>query len=117
MRELRHDFRAVYGVSYDDVPAGEAVDLVLTLPAGSLYRASLDPHAAWSGTEARLADLEDNQARMMQLYATGSTEGAPRLPRPWDARDAAAREAAQERARAKARDVKRRIEETEWREV
>ena len=107
MRLLRHDFRRWYGCSYDEVPAEEAVDLVLTLPRGSLYRASLRPFGEWTEEREAAADIQDSVARLAQLVAKGTTEGAPTVVRPSDleARAAASR---------RARDVRRRIEGTNW---
>lgn len=110
MRELRHDFRAVYGVAYDDVPTDEAVDLVLTLPRGSMWRASRRPYGEWSDADERAADVVDALSRFMTLYATGSTEGARLATRPRDME-----EAAMERERA--RRAKEAIESTVWEEA
>ena len=76
LRELRHDFRAYYHCRYDDVDPDEAVDLIATLPQGSLYRASLDPHLAWSDERHDLADIKDLIVMSMHLSATGSTVSA-----------------------------------------
>lgn len=110
MRELRHDFRRVYGVAYDDVPTDEAVDLVLTLPRGSLWRSSRRPFGEWTDEDERAADVMDAFSRFMTLYATGSTEGAQTVTRPADMEAASA-----ERDRAKrAKDL---IENTVWEEA
>ena len=41
------------------MPVGEAIDLVLTLPAGSMYAASKDPYQAWTDERRALADIRD----------------------------------------------------------
>lgn len=110
MRELRHDFRAVYGVAYDEVPTDEAVDLVLTLPRGSAWRAAGVAHGEWGDAREDSADVVDMLARVIQLVATGSTEGAWRVTRPSDLRRMDAE-------RARAAEARRRMDETEWEEV
>lgn len=110
LRELRHDFRAYYHCRYDDVDPDEAVDLIATLPQGSLYRASLDPHLAWSDERHDLADIKDLIVMSMHLSATGSTEGSRMVVRPGTLEDT-------ERARMLARQARERIEQTEWRDV
>lgn len=89
---------------------GEAVDLALTLPAGSLYMAAVDPHLAWPDGRHDLADVKDMLYRLMWLYATGSTEGAPSVVRPGVREDTA-------RARERAVAAREYIEQTEWREA
>lgn len=111
MRELRHDFRAFYGTSYDWVGPGEAVDLVLTLPRGSLYMGAVDPHLAWADARHDAADIKDMLAALTQMLSSaGTTEGAPRVVRPGTREDTA-------RARARASAARDYIEGTEWREV
>lgn len=110
MRELRHDFRRYYGCSYDSVEPGEAVDLVLTLPRGSLYRSSLSPYGEWDDARESAADVVDAIYALIAYQARGTTKDAPKLTRPSDmeARDAAAK---------RSREVRRRIAETKWEEV
>lgn len=110
MRELRHDFRATYHVAYEDVPADEAVDLIETLPAGSLWRSSLVEFGEWDEAREGRADVVDMLWKLMQLVATGSTEGAPQVTRPGDLR---ARRADAERAR----EVRERMRNTRWEEA
>lgn len=110
VRQLRHDFRAVYHVSYDEVPADEAVDLILTLPRGSLWRASRMEFGEWTDEEERHAELVDEVERLIALLARGTTEGAQRVTRPADLR---ARKADAERARS----VRERIQSTKWEDV
>lgn len=108
---LRHDFRATYGCSYDEVPTDEAIDLVRTLGPGSLYRASLDPRDGWTNQEHQLADVADGISRLTHMLSDArTTEGADLAVRPGHAE-------AQAAAIARARDVRRHIEETEWEEV
>ena len=111
MRELRHDFRAYYHVRYEDVDVDEAIDLVLTLPLGSRWRARRDPDAAWTLDQYRLADLVDSvNILSWQLSQNAEDWEPPRLERPGDA-------SRREAYREKARDAKRRLEETKWEEV
>lgn len=110
VRELRHDFRALYHVSYDEVPTDEAVDLVLTLPRGSLWRSSREEFGEWTDEEERHAEVIDEVERLIRLIATGTTEGSQRLTRPADLR---ARKADSERARS----VRERIKQTKWEDV
>lgn len=110
MRELRHDFRRIYGIAYDDVPLDEAVDLVLTLPRGSLYRASKRPYGEWTAAEESAADIVDSIERLIALYASGTTEGSQRKMRPQTLEAA-------DRERERAERARRRIEETVWEEV
>lgn len=85
----------------------EAVDLIATLPEGSLYRASRLRHGELTEMERLALDVIDELRRFEQLFATGTTEGAIRAVRPETLRDA-------ERRRESARAASRAIEETEW---
>lgn len=107
MRELRHDFRAYYHVRYEDVDPEEAVDLILTLPAGSAWRDARSPYGSWSEEREGTADVLDQIARFMWLFATGSTEGVQLVTRPSDL-------ARQEAARRRAKAARERMETTEW---
>lgn len=111
MRELRHDFRAVYHVAYDDVPAGEAIDLIETLPLGSAYMAATDPCAAWTDERRALADIKDAvRACLRRLSGDRSAIRFPSSERPEDGA----------RARvelARVRETCRRINETRWEAV
>lgn len=111
MRELRHDFRTVYHVAYDDVPAGEAIDLIETLPAGSMYAAATNPYKAWSDERRALADIQDSiRACLRRLSCDRSVIQFPLTPRPEDqVRAKAERERAQE--------AQKRISETRWEAV
>lgn len=106
VRELRHDFRRIYGVCYDDVYVDEAVDLIATLPAGSLYMASMSPELAWPAWRQALADLQDD-VWAASLASAGYRGDMPRVPRPQDAPIRA-------RERERAAAAKSIIEETKW---
>lgn len=114
MRELRHDFRAYYHCCYDEVEPDEAIDLIATLPPGSLWRAALDPHNALAeGTELSLQLVETVRAIASALM--GGEELAKRAdvfryPRPWDRADQGA-------ARAKAQAAAERLNNGKWRDV
>lgn len=111
MRQLVADFRREYHVSYHDVPTGEAVQLASMLREGSDYLAALDPHLAWTRQEHELADIYDAVERFLMMKSSaGTTEGARRMPRPGQAEDARAE-------RERARDVRARIDDTEWEAV
>ena len=111
MRELRHDFRTFYHVRYEDVEVDEAIDLVLTLPLGSKWRAKRDPDAEWTIDQYRLADLVDSLNVLIWQLSSNSSEWEPqRIERPGDA----ARRAAY---KAKARAARKKLEETTWEEV
>ncbi len=86
MRELRHDFRAVYHVAYDDVPTDEAIDLIETLPDGSLYVAATFPERAWSEERQLATDVCDTLWWLIWATAMDHEKAAepPRTPRPED---------------------------------
>lgn len=111
MRELRHDFRRVYGCRYDDVDPEEAVDLILTLPRGAMWRASQLEYGEWDDAKDSAADIVDAISRLISLLSSaGTTEGAQLVVRPAMLRE---RKAAVERAR----ETRRTIAETRWEEV
>lgn len=107
MRELRADFRHWYHVRYEDVATDEAVDLILSLPMGSMYLAALSPYWAWSEERNAIADVCDLQFRAERLTCTRSTEGAHRITRP---RDVYERRQALDKAKA----AKQKMETTKW---
>lgn len=78
----------------------EALDLIRTLPRGSMYVSKLYPQFSWSKEREAIADLQDTLLRF--LYGEGA-----RVIRPGDI-------AAQKQAAAKAKQTKKRIEETQW---
>jgi hypothetical protein len=107
---LRHDFRAIYGCSYDEVPVEEAIDLINTLPDGSLYVSSKYPARSWTKEQHSMADLRD------QIYAISyglcgiPANKIPHVMRP-------AEQIANAHARLKSSEARKRIEETKWEEV
>lgn len=103
LRELRHDFRVYYDVKYEEVEPAEAVDLVFTLPRGSLLVSALHPELSWTPEREAIADLQDT------LYAVFGLRDV-RVTRP---RDLVRRQ----RALEKARKAKQTIENTEWEAV
>ena len=103
---LRHDFRAVYGCSYDEVPVEEAIDLIRTLPDGCEYVASVDPARSWTGMRHAIADIEDI---LYRAYFT-SKDGPPHVIRP-------AEMVEMQRKKQRARSVRRQLEDTEWEEA
>ncbi|WP_165247471.1 hypothetical protein [Adlercreutzia sp. ZJ141] len=109
MRELRHDFRRVYGVSYDEVPTDEAIDLVLTLPPGSLYVRVTRPQDSWPEWRHAAADIQDELWRIAYAQA-GVKSNPPQTFRPADIVENA-------RARASVRKAVDVIGSTEWEEV
>ena len=110
MRELRHDFRATYHVAYEDVPVEEAIDLIETLPAGSLWRSSQLEFGEWDEARENAAGVVDAVWSLIHLIVSGTTEGSPRVTRPDDMR---ARRADADRARA----VRERLRDTRWEDV
>lgn len=115
MRELRADFRAVYHCSYDEVTIEEAIDLIGELPDGSRYLAAIDPRRAWTLSERRLADIQDRIAALTQMLSDkGTTEGAPKVSRPWDE---LVRRTAEMAERIRMATVKDRMEKTKWVDV
>lgn len=110
MPELRADFRSYYGVRYDDVDPAEAADLARMLPAGSRYKASLDPALAWSGERRMLAEI----GNMLYVCAARLSGERGKVGLPYEPPEAAARRCA---ALERARGVRERIESTEWEEA
>lgn len=107
---LRHDFRRVYGCSYDEVPIDEAIDLIATLPDGSRYVSAVDPARSWPRWRHAIADLQDEEWAIVAALRGVPADKAPRVMRPADA-------ARQMVALDKARKARKRIEETEWEEA
>lgn len=106
MRELRHDFRREYSCSYDEVSINEAIDLIFTLPTGSLYMKAINPALAWPAWRHAIADVQDDLWAIAFARA-GCSSDPPRVPRPGDM---VRRKQAKDQAR-KAASV---IETTEW---
>lgn len=92
------------------MPADEAIDLVLTLPRGSLWRSAQVEFGEWGEARENAADVVDAVWALIALVARGTTEGAPSVTRPSDLRE---RRAARERAAS----VRERIRNTTWEEV
>lgn len=110
MRELRHDFRATYHVAYDDVPTREAIDLVLTLPPGSMWRRALRPEDGWDDARYMLANAVDLLNLINWRLANCPGEAPPRVERPGDRQK-------REQASRKVSRVRRILEETVWEEA
>ncbi len=87
---------------------GEAVCLVRGLPAGTEYVSAACPAASWTPEREALADVQDTI--WAAAAAMRGIESAPTVTRP---RDVAARRA----AAGKARSVRERIENANWKEV
>lgn len=97
-------------MGYDDVPTDEAVDLVLALPPGSLWRAARDARDAWDDRTHMLVSVIDSLNTVTWLLAGRPGNQPARVTRPGD-------ETARRLAREKARATRRRIRETRWEEV
>lgn len=81
---MRHDFRAYYHVAYDEVEPAEAIDLITTLPHGSLYVAAVRPEYAWTVEREALADIQDVIYSAMWAYGICITDEPPTVVRPRD---------------------------------
>lgn len=111
LRELRHDFRAVYHISYDEVPACEAVDLITTLPPGSMYVSATNPYGTWTEERRALADIHDAIiACLRRLGGDRSTIQFPISSRPEDKVRA-------KMERERVSSARRRIDDTRWEAV
>lgn len=88
---------------YEEVEPDEAIDLVFTLPRGSMLVSALHPELSWSLEREAIADLQDT---IYEVFIGGGR----RVMRPKDV-------IAQRAATEKARNTKRTIEETEWEAV
>ena len=107
---MRHDFRAIYGCSYDEVPVGEAIDLINTLPDGSLYVSSKYPARSWTREQHLIADLQDQLFSLAYQLHGVSPDRIPHVVRP-------AERIANAHARLKSSETRKRIEEMNWEEV
>lgn len=93
------------------MPTDEAIDLVLTLPRGSMWRSAQVEFGEWGEARENAADVVDAIWALIGLLSSArTTEGAPTVTRPSDLRE---RKAARERAAS----VRERIENTKWEEV
>ena len=118
MRELRHDFRAFYHVAYDEVGNDEAIDLVATLPAGSLYRASLGYEGEWGEEQYFRAEVVDMLHAINWRLANCPEDMTPvRLPRPGDAAREAAERAEREAKKSRVRASASMARSGKWKEV
>lgn len=100
-------------MGYDEVDDAEKIDLIRTLPAGSLYVSKVAPKRQWSEAQNNVADIIDVLWAFMHLYATGSTEGANKIMRPSELIER--QEAA--KATANVQSVSKRIKNTKWEAV
>ena len=92
------------------MPTDEAIDLVLTLPAGSLWRASLRPEDAWGDRDYMLANAVDLLNLINWRLAMCPGSAPERLERPGDRQK-------REQAARKVSRVRRILEETKWEEA
>lgn len=81
----------------------EALDLIRTLPRGSMFVSKLYPQYSWSPEREAIADIQDTILQF--LYGDEA-----KVTRPADI-------VARKRAVKKAEKVKKKIEETQWVEV
>ena len=105
-------------MAWEDVPVAEALDLVATLPDGSLAAAAIRPERAWGPLSEAAASVVDAVWAAAVWQGGGVTqseamERAPRVMRPQE-RERRRREA--EEARRRAASVRDRIENTRWEE-
>ncbi len=107
-RELRHDFRRYYSCSYDDVGVDEALDLVLTLPQGSLYISKKYPQHSWSEAKEISADIRDWIAQL--AFAMRGLTNPPHIIRPADA-------IADAKSKEKARKARTILEGGKWKDI
>lgn len=112
---MRGDFRRTYHVAYDDVPTDEALDLIAQLPSGSAYLASINPADAWDETQYLIANLVD--AVNVMAHGMRYTEDFKPVMTPARRAEAKRVEENTEKAKEKVREVKRKLENTKWKEV
>lgn len=107
-------------MAYEEVPADEAVDLILTLPSGSRWVASTQPALAWTREQELAADAVDALRAIiwgLGMYDRDEMPEPPRVDRPSaraarERREAEARERRERSARAR-----ERMEGERWVEV
>lgn len=98
-----------YHVKYEDVDdLGEALDLVLTLPQGSLYVSRKWPERSWSEAHELAADIQD--CLIECACGLRGVDNAPKVVRP---KDIIARRVATE----KRRKVRDKLKNTLWEEA
>lgn len=95
---------------YEDVAIDEAIDLICTLPRGSLYRARKRPELAWSEEHEAIADVGDFVVDVMCALRGIEGSARPRMTRP---RDIVARQ----KARENRQKIKDKLNNTHWEEV
>lgn len=86
----------------------EAIDLIRTLPEGSLTVSAIDPARSWEKWQHSLADIQDQLFTLFTHVPKG--EEPPRVTRP---RDLVERKKALESAQ----EARKRIKDQEWEEV
>lgn len=107
---LHHDFRVYYHTAYEDVPTDEAIDLIRTLPAGSLYKQAVSIVESWSESDYFHANVLDC-LRIINWRLAGCPDKPPLLiQRPAEIE-------AQKQAKKKAKATKRKIETTNWKSI
>lgn len=93
------------------MPTDEAIDLILSLPAGSLFRAALNPVNAWTEDQHRGALTVDLLTIINWRLMGCPPEHKPDLiERPGDAERKAL-------AKKRAQEARKKIENTKWRAV
>ena len=106
---LRHDFRRVYSCSYDELRNEEEVlDLIATLPDGSLTISKMYPARSWEKWQHSLANIQD-QLFMLLCHMPKGVE-APHVERPQDIIN-------RQRAKAQSRKVSEQLNNQQWKEV
>lgn len=84
--------------------------MIVTLPRGAMYRAAQKPYGEFSDQDEWSARIIDHIERVIALYAHGTTEHSQRFIRPSDLE-------AQDKARQKAAEVRKKLETTKWEDV
>lgn len=108
IRELHHDFRFYYHVSYEDVPTEEAIDLIRSLGPGSRYAGAINPSLKWTLELYQMANIVDYLAVINWRLMRCPEEYTPEpIERPGD------RERT-EKAKAAAKRTRQIIEHTKW---
>lgn len=86
------------------------MDLIKTLPRGSLYRAALDVADSWPDWRYEAAAIRDCLLNLMWRAALTPTEESPHVPRPAEVVSGAAK-------RARSKQVKDALEGAAWEDV
>ena len=98
-----------YHVSYDDVPTHEAIDLIRTLPQGSLYVSAIHPEFSWTREREWLADVQDTIYEVNNCVYAGTDERY-KVTRPRDL-------VATKNAKLSAKKTKDLLNNTKWKEA